>query len=96
MGHRHQHPRGVGQLEWGGGQLLCAKIIRSRSTQCLSFPLTVATFLASTCWTLYGLLLGDLYITVPNVPGIVTSAVRFWLFRRYPPDRDRPYKPLHA
>ncbi|KYO27552.1 sugar transporter SWEET1 [Alligator mississippiensis] len=73
-----------------------AKIIRTRSTRCLSFPLTVATFLASTSWTLYGLQLHDLYIMVPNVPGIVTSLLRFWLFWQYPPSLDKPYKSLQA
>ncbi|GAB0200858.1 sugar transporter SWEET1 isoform X1 [Grus americana] len=73
-----------------------AKIVRSKSTRCLSFPLTVTTFLASTSWTLYGLQLNDLYIMVPNVPGIVTSVVRFWLFRRYPPGQDKAYRLLHT
>lgn len=43
------------------GQL---EIIRSRSVECLSFPLTVATFLTSTSWTLYGMQLQDFYIMV--------------------------------
>lgn len=73
-----------------------AKIIQSRSTRCLSFPLTVATFLTSASWTLYGFQLSDLYIMVPNVPGIVTSLLRFWLFWQFPPDQDKLYKPLHA
>ncbi|XP_053133522.1 sugar transporter SWEET1 isoform X3 [Hemicordylus capensis] len=72
-----------------------AKIVKTQSTQCLSFPLTVTTFLASASWTLYGLLLQDLYIAVPNVPGIATSMVRFWLFWRFP-DHDRAYKLLQA
>ncbi|RMB93889.1 hypothetical protein DUI87_29625 [Hirundo rustica rustica] len=33
---------------------------------------------------------------VPNVPGIVTSLVRFWLFQRYRPEQDKPYSPLPA
>ncbi|KAM4662204.1 sugar transporter SWEET1 [Discoglossus pictus] len=64
-----------------------AQIIRSKSTKCLSFPLTVATFLASTSWVLYGLYLSDLYITVPNFPGIMTSLLRFFLFWQYPADQ---------
>ncbi|NXS95946.1 SWET1 protein, partial [Jacana jacana] len=68
-----------------------AKIVRSKSTRCLSFPLTVTTFLTSTSWTFYGLCVHDLYITVPNVPGIVTSILRFWLFYWYRPGRDKPY-----
>nr|XP_038023650.1 sugar transporter SWEET1 [Anas platyrhynchos] len=73
-----------------------AKVIRSRSTRCLSFPLTVTAFLASSSWTLYGQLVKDNYITVPNVPGIVTSVVQLWLFWRYAPGRDNPHRPLHA
>ncbi|XP_010224225.1 PREDICTED: sugar transporter SWEET1, partial [Tinamus guttatus] len=46
------------------------RVLRSRSTRCLSFPLTVTTFLASASWTLYGAQLRDPYITVPNLPGI--------------------------
>ncbi|NWW14858.1 SWET1 protein, partial [Oreocharis arfaki] len=44
--------------------LLQAKVVRSKSTRCLSFPLTVTTFVASSSWTLYGLQLHDPYITV--------------------------------
>ncbi|XP_015681543.1 sugar transporter SWEET1 [Protobothrops mucrosquamatus] len=72
------------------------KIVKSRSTRCLSFPLTVTTFLASASWTFYGLLLDDLYIAIPNVPGIATSLVRFWLFWRYPTEKETNYKLLQA
>ncbi|XP_023803934.1 sugar transporter SWEET1 isoform X2 [Cyanistes caeruleus] len=41
-----------------------AKVVRSKSTRCLSFPLTVTTLVASSSWTLYGLQLHDPYITV--------------------------------
>ncbi|XP_064494714.1 sugar transporter SWEET1 isoform X2 [Pseudopipra pipra] len=73
-----------------------AKVVRSKSTRCLSFPLTVTTFVASSSWTLYGLQMHDPYITVPNVPGVVTSLVRFWLFRWYRTGQDKPYSPLPA
>ncbi|XP_069807053.1 sugar transporter SWEET1 [Dendropsophus ebraccatus] len=72
-----------------------AVIIRTKSTQRLSFPLTVTTLLTSTSWVLYGLQRADLYITVPNLPGIVTSMVRLWLFWRY--QQEKPlYRPLQA
>uniref|UniRef100_UPI00398E7FAC sugar transporter SWEET1-like n=1 Tax=Pristiophorus japonicus TaxID=55135 RepID=UPI00398E7FAC len=75
-----------------------AKIIRTRSTKCLSFSLTVATILTSASWTLYGLQLSDYYIVVPNVPGIVTSLIRFWLFWSFAPSsQDKySYRPLQA
>ncbi|AWO96572.1 putative sugar transporter SWEET1 [Scophthalmus maximus] len=59
------------------------EIVRSGNVQCLSFPLTVATFFTSTSWVLYGLQLNDSYIMVPNTPGIFTSLIRFYLFWRY-------------
>ncbi|XP_037641885.1 sugar transporter SWEET1 [Sebastes umbrosus] len=58
-------------------------IVRSGDVKCLSFPLTVATFFTSTSWVLYGLQLNDYFIVVPNSPGIFTSLVRFYLFRRF-------------
>ncbi|XP_078392425.1 sugar transporter SWEET1 [Cetorhinus maximus] len=74
-----------------------AKIVRTRSTKCLSFSLTVATILTSTSWTLYGLQLSDYYIVVPNVPGILTSLVRFWLFWSYSSGQDKyAYRQVQA
>ncbi|KAJ8005013.1 hypothetical protein DPEC_G00142240 [Dallia pectoralis] len=59
------------------------EIVRSSSVERLSFSLTVATFLTSTSWTMYGLQLQDYYIMIPNTPGIVTSLIRFFLFWRF-------------
>ncbi|XP_039973631.1 sugar transporter SWEET1 [Xiphias gladius] len=59
------------------------EIVRSGNVQCLSFPLSVATFFTSTSWVLYGLQLNDYYIVVPNTPGIFTSLIRFYLFWRF-------------
>uniref|UniRef100_A0A7N4P8K8 Sugar transporter SWEET1 n=1 Tax=Sarcophilus harrisii TaxID=9305 RepID=A0A7N4P8K8_SARHA len=73
-----------------------AKIIQTKSTQCLSFSLTVATLLASASWTLYGLHLRDLYIMVPNIPGILTSLVRLGLFWQYPQVQEKNYSLLQT
>ncbi|XP_038146091.1 sugar transporter SWEET1 [Cyprinodon tularosa] len=72
-------------------------IIRSGNVQVLSFPLTVATFFTSTAWVLYGLQLNDYYITVPNMPGIFTSLIRFYLFWKFEStgQSSPSYKPLH-
>uniref|UniRef100_A0A7N5KBD5 Sugar transporter SWEET1 n=1 Tax=Ailuropoda melanoleuca TaxID=9646 RepID=A0A7N5KBD5_AILME len=73
-----------------------AKIIQTRSTQRLSFPLTIATLLTSASWTLYGFRLGDPYIMVPNLPGILTSFIRLWLFWKYSKEQDRNYPLLQT
>lgn len=41
-----------------------AKVIRTKSTQRLSFSLTIATLLTSASWTFYGFRLKDPYIVV--------------------------------
>ncbi|XP_029360424.1 sugar transporter SWEET1 [Echeneis naucrates] len=71
-------------------------IVRSGNVQCLSFPLTVATFFTSVSWVLYGQELHDYYIVVPNTPGIFTSLIRFYLFWRYASvNHSSPsYKPM--
>ncbi|XP_077384307.1 sugar transporter SWEET1 [Festucalex cinctus] len=68
-------------------------IVRSGNVQRLSFPLTVATFFTSTSWFFYGLQLGDLYILAPNLPGILTSGIRFYLFWRFA-HVSPPYKSM--
>ncbi|XP_059944144.1 sugar transporter SWEET1 isoform X2 [Mesoplodon densirostris] len=73
-----------------------AKVIRTKSTQRLSFSLTIATLLTSASWTFYGFRLKDLYIVVPNLPGILTSFIRFCLFWKYPQEQDRNYQFLQT
>ncbi|CAN9513603.1 unnamed protein product [Ophioblennius macclurei] len=72
-------------------------IVRSGNVQCLSFPLTVATFFTSTSWVLYGLQLVDYYVVVPNTPGIATSLIRFYLFWKFGGfgQSSPSYKPVH-
>uniref|UniRef100_A0A2K6FWK3 Sugar transporter SWEET1 n=1 Tax=Propithecus coquereli TaxID=379532 RepID=A0A2K6FWK3_PROCO len=73
-----------------------AKVIQTKSTQCLSFSLTIATLLTSVSWSLYGFRLRDPYIMVPNFPGILTSFIRLWLFWKYPQEQDRNYRLLQT
>ncbi|XP_034356188.1 sugar transporter SWEET1 [Arvicanthis niloticus] len=73
-----------------------AKIIQTKSTQRLSFSLTITTLLSSASWSIYGFRLRDPYITVPNLPGIFTSIVRLGLFCKYPPEQDRKYHLLQT
>ncbi|XP_072503297.1 sugar transporter SWEET1 isoform X4 [Notamacropus eugenii] len=72
------------------------KIIQTKSTQCLSFSLTVFTLLASASWTLYGFHLRDLYIMVPNIPGILTSLIRLGLFWQYRQVQEKSYSLLQT
>ncbi|XP_055476627.1 sugar transporter SWEET1 isoform X3 [Psammomys obesus] len=73
-----------------------AKIIQTKSTQRLSFSLTITTLLSSASWSLYGFRLRDPYIMVPNLPGILTSFIRLGLFCKYSPEHDRKYRLLQT
>ncbi|KAM9243452.1 sugar transporter SWEET1 isoform 1-T1 [Dugong dugon] len=73
-----------------------ANVIKTQSTQRLSYSLTIATLLTSASWTLYGFRLRDPYITVPNLPGIFTSVIRLWLFWKYPQEKDKHYRLLQT
>uniref|UniRef100_A0A5F9D9E7 Sugar transporter SWEET1 n=1 Tax=Oryctolagus cuniculus TaxID=9986 RepID=A0A5F9D9E7_RABIT len=73
-----------------------AKVIQTKSTKRLSFSLTIATLLTSASWSFYGFRLRDPYIMVPNLPGILTSFIRFWLFWKYPQEQDRNYRLLQT
>ncbi|XP_062048386.1 sugar transporter SWEET1 isoform X2 [Lepus europaeus] len=73
-----------------------AKVIQTKSTRRLSFSLTIATLLTSASWSFYGFRLRDPYIMVPNLPGILTSFIRFWLFWKYPQEQDRNYRLLQT
>ncbi|XP_077989181.1 sugar transporter SWEET1-like [Glandiceps talaboti] len=70
------------------------EVLVSRTTRSMSFPLSVATFIASSLWTLYGFLLNDMYVSLPNVPGIITSIVRFYLFYLYPRSSSEVVHPI--
>jgi hypothetical protein len=40
------------------------EVIRSRSTQCMVFPLSLGNFVCALLWVMYGSLRGDLYVKV--------------------------------
>lgn len=48
---------------------ICFKktVMENRSTESLSLPLAVASFLCGGLWTMYGFVLGDMYIVVSIV-----------------------------
>ena len=67
-------------------------VITNKSVATISFPLTVASILCAGSWTAFGLFLQDAFIIIPNVIGVATSLVRFYLFHKYP--AESPVLPL--
>ncbi|XP_033633825.1 sugar transporter SWEET1-like [Asterias rubens] len=60
-----------------------ATVIRTQSAKGISLPLTITTLIASSLWVFYGKCVNDLYIQVPNIPGIVSSLLRIILLWKY-------------
>ncbi|XP_014668733.1 PREDICTED: sugar transporter SWEET1-like [Priapulus caudatus] len=76
------------------GLIFCASplekmshVIRTRSTDSMSFPLSFVTFLVSLEWWLYGYLVHDYFIQVPNCIGTFLTSVQLVLFIKYPSKR---------
>lgn len=67
--------------------------IREKSTKTISFPLTVATFFCTLSWTVYGMLIKDMYLIIPNGLGLLTSFPRFYVFGRF---RGSSYEHVHT
>ncbi|XP_046864989.1 sugar transporter SWEET1-like [Xenia sp. Carnegie-2017] len=71
-------------IMFGSPLLSFAKILRTRSSESLSFPLSMMTVLNSGLWLLYGHLINDVYIVVPNVLGLILGLLQIVLFCLFP------------
>eukprot|EP00752_Nemacystus_decipiens_P016216 g14501.t1 len=61
------------------------KVVNRRSTDGLSLLLAAVSLICSSLWACYGVMLGDPFIYVPNVMGVLFSATQcslFWVFPR--------------
>lgn len=47
------------------------------------FSLSILSFICSTAWLLYGVLIADLYVQVPNLLGSLLCLAQLLLFLRY-------------
>nr|CAD7444026.1 unnamed protein product [Timema bartmani] len=65
---------------------MLAHVIRVKSAETLPFSLILATFVVSAQWFLYGFLLNDFFIQVPNALGTALSAFQLSLFVIYRSD----------
>uniref|UniRef100_A0A914YTY4 Sugar transporter SWEET n=1 Tax=Panagrolaimus superbus TaxID=310955 RepID=A0A914YTY4_9BILA len=60
------------------------QVISTKSTESLPFALCVANMVVSVQWLLYGFLINDFYIKMPNIVAVMISAVQLSLFIIYP------------
>ncbi|XP_023295262.2 sugar transporter SWEET1 [Lucilia cuprina] len=60
-------------------------VIRVKNSESLPFPLIVMSFLVSIQWLIYGIIISDTFIQLPNFLGCVLSLMQLCLFVCYPP-----------
>jgi solute carrier family 50 protein (sugar transporter) len=59
-------------------------VFRTCSTECLPFSIIVTNFISSTLWWLYGLLIDDNYVKIPNFLGWLLASFQLLLFAYFP------------
>jgi solute carrier family 50 protein (sugar transporter) len=59
-------------------------IVQKQSTESLSFPLCFANFIVPIEWVLYGILINDKFVQVPNFLGAILGFIQVSLFFKYP------------
>nr|XP_036223805.1 sugar transporter SWEET1 isoform X2 [Bactrocera oleae] len=60
-------------------------VIRVKNSESLPFALIVMTFLVSVQWVIYGVIISDTFIQIPNFLGCLLSMLQLCLFVVYPP-----------
>lgn len=51
----------------------------SGAVELISLPISCGSLLCSSSWLLYGVLLNDIYIQLPNIPGIIVSLAALYV-----------------
>lgn len=59
-------------------------VIEKESTESLSFPLCLANLIVPIEWVLYGILINDKFVQVPNFLGAILGFIQVALFFKYP------------
>lgn len=74
---------------YGSPLVSVANVIRHKSTEFMTFSMSLAGFVVSSLWTIYGHLVQDKFITVPNGIGVILGSVQLLLFVIYPSTAQR-------
>ena len=71
-------------LMFGAPLISAWQVYRSRDSSSMSPRLCLMNLVCSTCWTIYGYLLADKFLILPNALGFVLSLFQVFLIRKYP------------
>lgn len=64
-------------------------VLRNRNCSTLPLPLCIANLLVSSQWCLYGFLVNDIFIIIPNGAGMVLALIQIALFMIFPRKHGR-------
>lgn len=64
-------------------------IVRTKSTESLSFSFALTCWLSAACWSVYGVLVGDVNILLPNALGFMLTCIQLSLFVLYPNNKKK-------
>ena len=67
------------------------KVLTTRDTQSLPFYLIAATVMMTTSWAVYGLIIGDKFVIVPNMLGCTLATFQLLLFAVLPSHNSTKY-----
>ena len=67
-------------------------VVRSRSTESLPFYLILATIAMTGSWTLYGFIIEDMFVILPNLLGCLIASGQLLLFVIYQSSNIKPEK----
>ncbi|XP_046815157.1 sugar transporter SWEET1 isoform X1 [Vespa crabro] len=67
--------------------VMLTHVLRIKNTESLPFPIILASLIVSCQWFLYGYLINDRFIQMPNLMGCILSAFQLSLFCLYPNKR---------
>nr|CCA19148.1 MtN3like protein putative [Albugo laibachii Nc14] len=70
------------------------KVIAEKSSDVLPFPMILAAFMNSISWLVYGLMLHDIIVILPNLINFVLAGMQLSLFAIYP--RTKGYISMHS
>ncbi|CAK1552179.1 unnamed protein product [Leptosia nina] len=65
-------------------------VIKTKSTECLPFPMILMTFIVMALWFLYGMIEEDIYLTIPNLIGASLALAQLSLFIIFPSKQISP------
>jgi len=70
-------------IMFGGPLVMAAEVIKTESVKFLLLMPSVFAFVATSLWTSYAILKGDLFIFLANGPGLLLAALQLALYGAY-------------